>query len=215
MTLLDPASDQELLDRLTEAGFRRSQRFLYRPSCPGCRACVPTRIEVAAFQPGRSFRKVLKRNRDLRASERPARATDEQFFLFRRYITSRHGDGGMAEMGWRDYVDMVEEVGPSTKLVELRDEDGRLVGASLTDYTATGLSGVYKFFEPDEPDRSLGTFIILWHVERARELGLPFVYLGFWIADCRKMAYKRRFRPLQVLEGGRWVRRDALGVEDL
>jgi arginine-tRNA-protein transferase len=204
VTLLDPAEEEAVLDRLTVAGFRRSQRFLYRPACPGCRACVPTRIDVAAFAPGRGFRKILKRNADLRPSERPARATDEQFLLFRRYIQARHGDGGMAEMGWRDFVEMVEEAGRSTRLVELRRADGRLAAVSLTDYVASGLSGVYKFFEPDEPERSLGTFLILWHVARARELGRPYVYLGYWIADCRKMAYKRRFPALEALEGWRW-----------
>jgi arginine-tRNA-protein transferase len=206
VTVLDPAAEEGLLDQLTAAGFRRSQRFLYKPVCPGCRACVPTRIPVGDFVPGRNFRKILKRNADLRWSERPARATDEQFLLFRRYIQARHGDGGMAEMGWRDYVDMVEEAGRSTRLVELRREDGRLMAVSLTDFTASGLSGVYKFFEPDEPERSLGTFVILRHVERARELGLPYVYLGYWIADCRKMAYKRRFRPLEGLFGAEWRR---------
>ncbi len=204
VTVLDPLDEAGSLDQLTAAGFRRSQRFLYKPVCPGCRACVPTRIDAARFVPGRTFRKILKRNADLRASERPARATDEQFHLFRRYIRARHGDGGMAEMGWRDYVDMVEEASPATRLVELRAADGRLLAVSLTDYLASGLSGVYKFFEPDEPQRSLGTFVILWHVGRARELGLPYVYLGYWIADCRKMAYKRRFPALEGLCGGQW-----------
>jgi arginine-tRNA-protein transferase len=204
VTVLDPAEEETLLDQLTAAGFRRSQRFLYKPACPDCRACIPTRIRVADFVPRRTFRKILKRNADLRPSERPARATDEQFLLFRRYIQARHGDGGMAEMGWRDFVEMVEETGRSTRLIELRRTDGRLMAVSLTDYVASGLSGVYKFFEPEEPDRSLGTLLILWHVQRARELGLPYVYLGYWIADCRKMAYKRRFRPLEALEGWVW-----------
>lgn len=204
VTVLDPAGEETLLDQLTAAGFRRSQRFLYKPACPDCRACVPTRIPVADFVPRRTFRRILKRNADLRPSERPARATDEQFLLFRRYIQARHGDGGMAEMGWRDFVEMVEETGRSTRLIELRRTDGQLMAVSLTDYVASGLSGVYKFFEPDEPDRSLGTLLILWHIERARELGLPYVYLGYWIADCRKMAYKRRFRPLEALEGWVW-----------
>lgn len=205
VTVLEPADEERCLDRLTAAGFRRSQRFLYRPVCPDCRACVPTRIVVNEFVASRNLRKILKRNGDLRARECPAEATREQFALFRRYITSRHGDGGMAEMGWRDYVEMVEEGTNATRLVEFRDFDGRLIGASLTDYIDSGLSGVYKFFDPEQPERSLGTFIILWHVQRAREMGLPYVYLGYWIADCRKMAYKRRFEPLEALEGTRWV----------
>lgn len=211
VTLLDPAEEAAVLDQLTAAGFRRSQRFLYRPACPGCSACVPTRIRVADFRPSRGFRKILRRNADLHPSERPARATDEQFLLFRRYIQARHGDGGMAEMGWRDFVEMVEEAGDATRLVELRRADGRLAAVSLTDYVESGLSGVYKFFEPDEPERSLGTFLILWHVARARELGRPYVYLGYWIEDCRKMAYKRRFQPLEALEGASWRPLEAAG----
>ncbi len=206
VTLLEPNGEADALDRLTIAGFRRSRRFLYRPVCPDCRACVPVRIVVDDFVPSRTFRKVLKRNRDLSVQECPPRATREQYALFRRYVTHRHGDGRMAEMRWRDYVEMIEESTSLTRLLEVRDRDGSLIGASLTDYVASGLSGVYKFFEPTTPERSLGTFIILWHVQRARELGLPYVYLGYWIADCRKMAYKRRFMPLEALEGGMWVR---------
>jgi arginine-tRNA-protein transferase len=112
-------------------------------------------------------------------------------------------------MGWEAYRDMVEVSPPSTRLVEFRDAAGRLVGASLTDYIRSGLSGVYKFFEPGDDRRSLGTFIILWHASRARELGLPYVYLGYWIRTCRKMAYKARFAPLERLDGAFWRATDA------
>lgn len=192
------------LDMLTEAGFRRSQNFLYKPVCPDCSACVPVRIDAAAFAPSRNFRRILKRNGDLVAAERPAKATLEQFDLFRRYLLSRHAEGGMTRMGWEAYRDMVEVSGPATRLVEFRDADGRLIGASLTDYIRSGLSGVYKFFDPEQDRRSLGTFIILWHAGRARELGLPYVYLGYWIKQCRKMTYKARFMPLERLDGAAW-----------
>lgn len=192
------------LDLLTEAGFRRSQGFLYKPACPGCQACVPVRIVVEEFRPGRGFRKVMRRNADLVWQEMAAESTDEQFALFQRYLRHRHHDGGMVRMDRDAYRDMVEMAPPATRLIEFRDAQGALVGVSLTDWLRSGLSGVYKFFDPDLEPRSLGTFIILWHVERARALGLPYVYLGYWIAQSRKMAYKIRFAPLERLDGAFW-----------
>ena len=131
-------------------------------------------------------------------------ATDEQFALFHRYLRQRHRDGGMVRMDRQAYAEMVEVAPASTRVVEFRDADGALVGVSLTDHLRSGLSGVYKFFAPEAAARSLGTFIILWHIERARALGLPFVYLGYWIGESRKMAYKARFAPLEQLRGPSW-----------
>ena len=202
-SLAGPAADADH-DRLLRAGFRRSQRFAYRPACPGCSACVPVRIPVERFVMTRAWRRVLHRNGDLAARERPLVASEEQYALFERYLLSRHEDGGMADMGFADYNAMVAEAGVSASLVEWRRPDHRLMAVSLTDRTASGLSGVYKFFEPDEPRRSLGTHIILWHVQRARELGLPHVYLGYWIAGSPKMAYKARFTPLERLGPDGW-----------
>jgi arginine-tRNA-protein transferase len=135
----------------------------------------------------------------------PAVGTDEQFALFQRYLRHRHQDGGMVRMDRDAYREMVEVAPPSTRLIEFRALDGALVGVSLTDRLRSGLSGVYKFYDPDLEPRSLGTFVILWHVERARALGLPYVYLGYWIAESRKMAYKARFAPLERLDGAAWV----------
>lgn len=208
------AADDGRLDLLTEAGFRRSQGFLYKPACPGCRACVPVRIVVERFRPGRSLRRVLKRNADLAWAEAPAATTDEQFALFRRYLRHRHHDGGMVRMDRDAYREMVEVAPDSTRLVEFRDAAGVLVGVSLTDRLRSGLSGVYKFFAPELEPRSLGSFIILWHVERARNLGLPYVYLGYWIAQSRKMAYKVRFTPLERLDGPGWAPLESDGPED-
>lgn len=204
VALLEAEHGDERLDLLTEAGFRRSQGFLYKPVCPGCRACVPVRIVVDGFVPSRNLRRVLKRNADLSWSEVAARSTDEQFALFQRYLRHRHRDGGMVRMDRDAYREMVEVAPRSTRLVEFRDGEGELVGVSLTDRLRSGLSGVYKFFAPELEPRSLGTFVILWHIERARELGLPFVYLGYWIAQSRKMAYKARFAPLERLDGAVW-----------
>jgi arginyl-tRNA--protein-N-Asp/Glu arginylyltransferase len=193
------------LDFLTEAGFRRSQGYLYKPVCPGCRGCVPVRIVVDAFRAGRSFRRVLARNSDLIWRETLPAGTDEQYALFHRYLRHRHQDGGMVRMDRQAYGEMVDVAPDSTRVIEFRDGAGVLVGVSLTDHVRSGLSGVYKFYDPAEAQRSLGTFIILWHVERARNLGLPFVYLGYWIAESRKMAYKARFAPMERLDGAAWL----------
>lgn len=204
ITELAGPESQALHDRLVVAGFRRSHGLAYRPACRGCDACVPVRIPVARFAPSRSQRKVMRRNMDLIADELPARATGEQYALFRRYQRSRHRDGGMALMGARDYRDMVEESNVDTHIVEFRTAAGRLVAVTLTDRVADGLSGIYKFFDPDEARRSPGVAVVLWHVARARALGLPHVYLGYWIADCAKMSYKANYQPLETLGPDGW-----------
>lgn len=191
-------------DRLVLAGFRRSQNYAYRPTCPGCNACVPIRIPVERFVMTRSWRRTLRQNADLKAEEKPAKATEEQFALFERYLNSRHADGGMASMGWNEYRVMVEDSPGNSRIVEWRRTDQSLAGVSLTDRFRSGLSGVYKYFDPDEAKRSLGTLIILWHVQHAHELGLPYVYLGYWIAGSPKMDYKARFRPLEHLTANGW-----------
>jgi leucyl-tRNA---protein transferase len=205
VTALAGAEADARHDQLMRAGFRRSQRYAYRPVCPSCRACVPVRIPAAQFRPTRAWRRILRHNEDLSATERPPVATEEQFALFRRYLAGRHDDSGMAEMTWDDYQAMAGDTPVTSMLVEWRRPDGRLMAVSLTDRAQSGLSGVYKFFEPEEPRRSLGTLIILWHVERARTLELPYVYLGYWIADSSKMAYKRAFRPLEFFGPEGWV----------
>jgi arginine-tRNA-protein transferase len=200
-----PEEGDQRLDLLTEAGFRRSQGFLYKPVCPGCAGCVPVRVPVDRFRPSRTFRKVLKRNADLAFAERPARATPEQFALFRRYLASRHGDGGMVKMGWESYRDMVEVSPPSTRVVEFRDARRPPRGRQPHRLHPLRPLRRLQVLRARGEQRSLGTFAILWHLSRARELGLPYVYLGYWIEDCRKMAYKSRFAPLERLDGAEWV----------
>lgn len=189
-------------DRLTARGWRRSGRILYRPVCRDCASCIPVRIPVARFSWTRTFRRVWKRNAHLRWRECPPVATAEQYRLFRRYIAARHRDGGMDGMDFEEYRALVEEAAPGTFVGEFRESDGRLVAVTLSDRTADGLSGVYKFYDPDLAPRSPGTFVVLWHVVRAAELGLPYVYLGYWIPECPKMAYKARYRPLERLGPG-------------
>ena len=204
VTSLDRADANDRHERLMQVGFRRAQRFAYRPACPGCRACVPVRIPVARFAMSRGWRRILRRNTDLSARERPLLASEEQFALFSRYLAGRHAEGGMAAMSWADYRAMVDDSPVAGLVAEWRRADGSLIAVSLTDRCASGLSGVYKFFDPDEGRRSLGSLIVLWHIQRARELQLPFVYLGYWIAGSTKMAYKARFRPLEQLTADGW-----------
>jgi arginyl-tRNA--protein-N-Asp/Glu arginylyltransferase len=198
-----PEADS-LHDRLSRAGFRRSHNIAYAPVCPACQSCVPIRIPVATFQPDRTLRKIARANAQLEGFEVPARATAEQFQLFQRYQQARHGDGDMATMSFYDYRAMVEDTPIETFIVEFREPDDRLVSTCLGDRLGDGLSAVYSFFAPGMEKRSLGTFAVLWLIERARALNLPYVYLGYWVPESRKMAYKARFRPSEVLVGGVW-----------
>ncbi|MBS0638941.1 MAG: arginyltransferase [Acetobacteraceae bacterium] len=193
-----------LHDRLSRAGFRRSHNIAYAPVCPSCQACVPIRIPVDGFQPDRTLRKILKANEGLDGYRVPARATAEQFHLFQRYQQARHGDGDMASMSFYDYRAMVEDTPIETFIVEFRDRSDRLVSACLTDKLVDGFSAVYSFFDPNMARNSLGTHAIMWLIERARAIGLTYVYLGYWVPESRKMAYKARFRPSEVLSGGVW-----------
>lgn len=196
-------------DELTASGFRRSQNIAYRPACEACDACVSVRLPVERFAFSRSQRKILNRNDDLSRCLVEAEATVEQFQLLRRYLTTRHPTGGMSEMGWLDYVAMVEDTSVRTHLIEYREppEDkgpGRLLAVTLTDHLRDGLSMVYSFYDPAEVRRSLGRFAILDHVRQAGIVGLPFVYLGYWVRGSRKMDYKAEFRPAEVLRFNGW-----------
>lgn len=188
-----------LHEALAASGFRRSQSIVYKPACEECNACVPVRVRVADFQYTRSLRRIHKRNADLVAAEKPPLATSEQYRLFRRYQRGRHHDSGMAAMDYGEYQDMVEDTAVATRMVEFRDHGGHLVGACLADRMMDGFSLCYSFFEPTEAHRSLGSYVVLWHVEKARDAGLGYVYLGYWIAESRKMAYKSRFKPMEGL----------------
>lgn len=201
-----------LNDALTQSGFRRSQTIAYRPACENCRACVSVRVLADDFRPGRTMRRIMARNADVNAAFAPAQATSEQYSLFRGYVDSRHSDGGMADMSVLDFSMMVEDSHVETRLVEYRrpDADGRneLIACCLTDILADGLSMVYSFYDPDYADRSLGTLMILDHIARARKMGLPYVYLGYWVEGSRKMGYKRRFKPQEHLGARGWTRVD-------
>jgi arginyl-tRNA--protein-N-Asp/Glu arginylyltransferase len=208
----------ELNDALGRIGFRRSQGVAYRPSCAGCAACVSVRVVTHDFSANATQRKLLRRNEDLEVTACRPWATDEQFQLLRRYLAARHPGGGMAGMDEDDYADMVEHSPVNSLIIEYRTrstngERGRLVGACLTDRQADGLSMIYSFFAPDDDVTAgttgcarpgLGNVIIMDHITRARDAGLSYVYLGYWVKGSARMAYKTRYRPLEVLGPNGW-----------
>lgn len=204
LTEINGPRAQSVYDQLTHAGFRRSHRFAYRPACSDCDSCVPVRVVVEQFQASKSLRRIAKTNADLSVETVPRQATDEQFELFNRYIESRHGDGEMSGMVEQEYRSMVESSDIDTRLAEFRDDSGKLLAVCLMDWLADGPSAVYSFFEPGETRRSLGTYVILWLIEAAQAAGAEHVYLGYWIENSRKMAYKTRFQPLEGLVSGTW-----------
>ena len=204
-TALQGENAAELNDSLSAQGFRRSQNVLYRPSCAECASCLSARIDVAAFAPSRSQRRTIKRNRMLERRATSPWATEEQYELFRRYLDSRHADGGMADMDVFEFAAMVEETPIRSRVIEYADrESGALVGVCLTDVLNDGVSMVYSFYTPDRPRDGLGNYMILDHVEIARAAGLPYVYLGYWVPGSQKMGYKAKFSGLEVYLGGRW-----------
>jgi arginine-tRNA-protein transferase len=207
-----PLSDgPQVNDALTQVGFRRSQNIAYRPACEACDACISARIPAADYSFSRSERRIIERNGDLERNLVEAEATMEQFDLLRRYLMARHAEGGMADMTWPDYVAMVEDTAVRTHLIEYRQPSGGagpgdLVACILVDILGDGLSLVYSFYDPGYARRSLGSFIILDHVLQARAATLPYVYLGYWVPGSPKMNYKARFRPIEVLKPGGWLR---------
>ena len=205
-----------LNDLLTQGGFRRSQSIAYRPACENCRACVSVRVINDEFRATRNMRRILQHNADMVGEMRALVPTSEQYSVFRAYLDSRHRDGGMADMSVLDYATMVEDSHVKTRMVEYRRRgpdssingrgSGALMAVALTDVLSDGLSMVYSFFDPEQVSRSLGTFMILDHIERARRMGLPYVYLGYWVNGSRKMDYKGRFLPQQRLTPDGWSR---------
>lgn len=204
----------ELNDALGRIGFRRSQSVAYRPSCVGCTACVSVRVVAHGFEANATQRKLVRRNDDLEVTACRPWATDEQFQLLRDYLSHRHPSGGMAGMDEQDYADMVEHSPVNSVVVEYREPSvegrpGKLVAACLTDQQADGLSMIYSFFDAAEDARpGLGNLIILDHILRARAAGLPYVYLGYWVKGAARMAYKTRYRPLEMLGPKGWVLMD-------
>lgn len=201
---------QQLSEGLGRIGFRRSQNILYRPNCIGCQACISVRVVARDFEPSRSQRRVLHKHADLDVAACEPWATEEQYRLLRSYLHARHPTGGMGQMDGYDFAEMIETSPVDTMVVEYREKGrdgqlGKLVAACLTDRQSDGLSMVYSFYDVSpEARKGLGTFLILDHVMRAKQVGFPYVYLGYWVKGSRRMDYKRHFQPLEMLTGDGW-----------
>ncbi|MEL7153763.1 MAG: arginyltransferase [Pseudomonadota bacterium] len=210
-TTLNGPTAVSVNDALSHKGFRRSQSVIYRPACVGCSACLSIRVPVEAFKRTRTQRRILRANENLVRRPCEAWATETQFALFRKYLADRHADGGMADMDAFDYASMVDETPVNSMVVEYHDEDpvtgeSHLVAACLSDVLVDGLSMVYSFFDPEYSKRSLGAFMILDHINMAREMNLKHAYLGYWVAGSSKMDYKIGFRPFELCDGSNWHR---------
>lgn len=196
--------DTPIYSELVRNGFRRSGVFTYRPYCDHCRQCIPVRLPVNSFRFDRSQRRALKRHDNLVTCERPLSFWDEHYALYQRYQASRHAGGGMDLDNQEQYSHFLLQTNVDTRLVEFREPEGVLRMVCVIDRLTDGLSSVYTFYDPDVPSASFGTYGVLWQVEVCRKLGLPYLYLGYWIRDSAKMAYKVRFKPLEGRIGGQW-----------
>lgn len=207
-TPLDPMTGSEINDYLTHSGFRRSQNVVYRPACENCRACQSLRVHAPLFKPGRSFKRTLSKNSDISREIVENLATHEQFDLLSAYLSKRHQNGGMSDMDFERFEIMVEDCASRTEIFEYRNKDGTLLACCLSDTLADGLSMVYSFFDIRQTKRSLGTYMILDHLEFCKQVGHAYLYLGYWVKSSQKMAYKARFTPYETLGGMGWQNGD-------
>jgi len=203
---IDPAAviDSAAYSQLSEMGFRRSGPHLYRPHCARCNACVPARVPAGRFQPNRQQRRIWNRNADLTVIDRTVMNGDEYYDLYARYIEGRHRDGDMYPPTPQQFESFLTQEWDLTHYYCFYHES-QLLAVAVVDVMDNGLSAIYTFYDPDEKNRSLGVYAVLWQIHRAQELGLSDVYLGYWIKQCRKMSYKINYRPIELLVNGRWV----------
>lgn len=198
-----PPSSREFFDDLVRSGFRRSGIFVYRPACRHCNACIAVRVDVANFTPNRSQKRCLKRHGNLEVCSRSLEFDPEHFELYTRYLSTRHPEGSMDGSTAEQYRQAMLQSQVGTVLYEFR-ESGKLAMVSIIDEIGDGLSSVYTFFDPDMRGASLGTYNILWQIDLCKKLERPYLYLGYWIKESEKMAYKINFQPLQAYTGRKW-----------
>ncbi|WP_432694964.1 arginyltransferase [Marinobacterium sp. YM272] len=205
---VDPQAEVNgtLYSQLSDLGFRRSGSHIYRPHCDSCNACVSVRIPVREFKPSKTQRRIWRRNADLKVVSVAPQLTIEYYRLYDRYITERHTDGDMFPPSPSQFMSFLVEGDQPSSFYEFRDPDDRLVAIAVTDELDQGLSALYTFYDPDEDARSLGTYAILWQIEATRNAGLEYLYLGYWVRDCRKMSYKTAYKPLDMLIADQWMR---------
>ncbi|MCG8311868.1 MAG: arginyltransferase [Pseudomonadales bacterium] len=196
--------DHGLYSDLSELGFRRSGNYLYRPHCKQCSACIPVRIPVDQFEPSRKQKRVLKRNQDLVVEKRAASFDAEHYELYAKYITHKHSDGDMYPPSPDQYESFLLSQWGNTFFYEFRCK-GKLLAVAVSDIMANGISAVYTFYDIEETKRSLGVMGVLWQIQEAQKMGLPSVYLGYWIKECQKMSYKTEYRPLEMFVNNHWV----------
>ena len=197
-----------LHDALSLTGFRRSHSVAYAPACSDCQACIPIRVDSLNFKPSRTQARIERMNADLSWQVCEPIATTEQYELFMAYQNGRHSKGEMSRMDFDDYQTLVEDTSIESLVYEFRDPDGVLKAVCLADRICNGLSAVYSFYDPQLTRNSLGTYMVVWLVRQAKELGLGYVYLGFWVAACSKMSYKSSFQPVEIFHKGHWITSD-------
>lgn len=209
---LDPKTEvsNDVYASLTGVGFRRSGDFIYRPHCGTCHACIPVRIPVKLFEANRTQKRCCERNADLTVVAAPPRYTPEYYALYEKYISARHQDGDMFPPTRNQFRSFLLCSWGNSRFYEFRN-DGRLVALAVVDHVESGMSAVYTFYDPNEDARSLGRFAILWQITEARTRGLGYLYLGYWIRQCRKMSYKQEYQPLEYFDGQQWLHPDADG----
>lgn len=197
--------DKGTYSQLSDLGFRRSGKHIYRPHCDNCNACISVRIPLAVFKMKKSHRRIFNKNNDLTVSCSPAKFTEEYYTLYSRYINERHKDGDMYPPNLEQFNSFLVESDDNTFFYEFRDPSNNLVAVSVVDMLQQGMSAIYTFYDPSLPKRSLGTYCILWQLQYCADHYLNYLYLGYWVKECRKMSYKTSFTPFELLLDGQWV----------